>query len=208
MSTDSTSALQRHLSNSNAQRSLSLRDRVTALALRADSNILLLDTSGSMSGDVTRGESKIEILWSIVQQLRAQAIPFRTAEFNNECNWSDGVAMPRPSGSTALASALEYVASVSPQQITLVTDGYPNNPEAALEVASLLQCKINVLYVGPSSDYRAIDFCQRLAAACGGSYAHNSLTSELLQLQASESARLMLTAGQTQSDNKPSVINL
>src|SRR5712691_11716575 len=161
MSNDTT-ALTTHLQNSQASRGLSLRDRSTALTLRAESNILLLDISGSMSECVNPREPKIDILWGMVQKLRAQNLLFRVAEFNTTCRWSDGILQPEPEGDTDLAGALDFISSASPQQVTVITDGYPNSASHALAAASRLGCKINVFYVGPQSDWIAQEFCREL----------------------------------------------
>ena len=189
------SDLIRRLQDSQGNKSLSLRDRVNSLATRGEDNILLLDISGSMGEEINREETKIDALWSIVQRLRSQGLAFKTAVFSGYPEWSDAIVKPIPSGGTALAEALEFVASVHPRQITIVTDGQPNDPQSALEEAAKLQCKINVLFIGSSNEHFAQEFCRQLAEANNGTYSATELATEQLQLSASQTARLMLTAG-------------
>jgi secreted protein with Ig-like and vWFA domain len=204
MATDnSTNALVRHLQNTAGSKSLSLRERTKALATRGENNILLLDTSGSMCEEINPHESKIDALWSIVQGLRAQNVQFKVCEFNTFPSWSDGVIQPIPTGGTGLDIALDFIASARPAQVTIVTDGEPNDKDSALLAASRLACKINVLYIGPSENTRAQDFCRMLASANNGSYAANELKTEQLALAASSTARLMLTTGE--GNHKPTI---
>lgn len=179
----------------NTRSALSLRDRATALATQGSDNILLIDTSGSMAEEVALRETKIEILWSLVQQLRGQGLQFRLCQFNNIAEWLDALVCPEPTGGTNLAGALDFLAAHRPKQLTVITDGYPNDAPAAFLSASKLRCKINVMYVGPTSDRNAQDFCRMLAESNNGVYATNGLTSEQLQLEASATARLMLGSG-------------
>ena len=192
-----TNDLIKRLQDSQGNKSLSLRERVTSLATRGEDNILLLDISGSMGEDINSEETKIDALWSIVQRLRSQGLSFKTAVFSSYPEWSDAITKPHPSGGTALAEALEFVATVHPRQVTIVTDGQPNDAQAALEEASKLRCKINVLFIGSAREAYAQEFCRQLALANNGTYSATELTSEQLQLAASQTARLMLTTGET-----------
>lgn len=211
MATNNTSLtrLASHLTAS-AGNALSLRQRSTELALRAESNILLLDISGSMAERIEGPTRRIDALWSIVQQMRASAIQFKTAVFSYDCVWSDAIICPQVQSSTNLAGALRFVASAKPQQITIVTDGEPDSAEEALYEASALRCKINVLYVGDPHATHAIEFCRQLAASAGGSYAESALTTEQLQLSAgADMKRLLLSASQSdQETSRKGVIQL
>jgi hypothetical protein len=198
-----------HLAKSSGD-SLSLRQRTTSLALRAESNILLLDISGSMDTRIEGSKRRIDCLWDIVQQMRASTIPFRTAVFSYGCEWNDAVIQPQTQSSTNLAGALDFIAQARPQQVTIVTDGEPDSIEEALEAAKRLECKINVLFVGDPYNKAAIEFCRALAQACNGSYAESALTSEQLQLEASASMqRLLLSANEAdQQSARKGVIQL
>lgn len=215
MSTDLTALQNRLTASRGLSKSLSLRERKQALQTQKDANILLLDISGSMLDPVSESphsDRRIDILWTLVQKMRSQNIPFRCATFNTRCEWSDVTEKPQPYSSTDLAGAFDWLHSMAtPQQITLITDGLPDNPSEALYFAQQLRCPINVLYVGPDDSsptaQLAQAFCRQIAQVANGSYASNNLSSEMLQLTASQNMRLMLTAG-AEDTNKPHQINL
>ena len=188
-------------------RALSLRDRASKIVEAGKSNILLLDTSSSMDTPTDGGWSReaprrIDILWNVVQRLRSEGIAFKVCEFNNDAVWSDSVTRPVPQGGTEIADALVFIASAMPKTVTVITDGEPSwHSEAqAIANAQALRCKINVVFVGDPSNERAIAFCKRLALASGGQYAHNDLSSEALQIAATATVRLMITAPQVQKE--------
>jgi hypothetical protein len=194
-------ALKNHLTASSGLSSTSLVQRKAQAAQQREGNILLLDISGSMADVLSNGQRRIDVLWTLVQKMRSQNIPFRTATFSTFAEWSDAVDCPQPYASTALAEALVWLnANASPVKVTLITDGLPDNAEAAIDAAKRLGVPINVLYVGPDdasySSQVAKGFCSALAAASNGSYAANSLNNEMLQLNAQSAVRLMLTSGE------------
>lgn len=195
-------ALKNHLSASQGVgNSTSLIQRKQNMLAAREGNILLLDISGSMAEESSRGQRRIDTLWTLVQQMRSRNIPFRVAVFSTECEWSDAVECPIPLASTDLSYALSWLGSnSSPKKITLITDGLPNSEELALIEAAALGVPINVLYVGPDDtsyySLRAKNFCIQLAKASNGQYAANSLRDEMLQLEAQTSVRLMLTSGE------------
>jgi hypothetical protein len=57
----------------------------------------------------------------------------------------------------------------------LVTDGYPDDPEAAMKAAGRLACAVDVLFVSDEWIGRAIEFLPRLAAMTGGSFSRHDL---------------------------------
>jgi hypothetical protein len=202
----SVAKLQQHLTKQSAIHSTSLRERLALQKQSREGNILLLDISGSMGEPVEGNWTKIDALWQIVQDLRSQNIQFKTAEFNDDCRWSDSITKPTPSGGTWLSGALEFIGRVQPTQITIVTDGEPHDPDMALvkaaELVERVSCKINVMYVGPSNA-RAESFCTLLAHHSNGQYAKNSMTTEVLQLQASQTVRALID--ESSQASKPTI---
>ena len=190
-----------------SQKSLSLRDRASSIREAGKSNILLLDTSSSMDTPTDGGWNpealrRIDVLWNVVQRLRGDGISFRVCEFNNYAVWSDSVTRPVPQGGTEIADAFAFIASAMPKTVTVITDGEPawNSEDLAIANASALRCKINVVFVGDSTNERAIAFCKKLAEAGGGRYAHNDLSSESLQIEATATVRLMIAAPASQKE--------
>lgn len=187
--------LQNHLATQQGTRAMSLRERKAARSAGADRNILLLDVSGSMAAYAEGHTRRIDALWTIVQELRSNNVGFRCATFSDVTKWAELVECPELEGGTNLADAFYFVRKIEPMQITVVTDGEPNDEQAALNAAQSIGCKVNVMFVGSPSDTHAKAFCAHLASLCGGSYGANSLATEQLQLEASESmTRLMLSA--------------
>lgn len=200
MSTDQSLArIKNHLGTSDPMQSLSLRERSQASKQAAGAKILLLDTSYSMACYNTQGtERRVDILWNIVQDLRSQGLKFSVVEFNHTVKWSDSITKPEPNGGTDLAGALEEIARMNKQvsSITLVTDGQPDDSDAALASAAAFGVKINVLFAGDERDTYAQAFCRELAQLTNGQFmAADVNASNSLAIEAGQKAKLMLTEG-------------
>lgn len=130
--------------------------------------VILCDTSGSMIG--RRIERLKEQLGAILKDS-----PARLAAFSTGFAWIESVdRLPAPDGSTRLAEALEQVAKAWPTSVLVISDGEPNDPDAAIAAASLIPGVIHTLFVG-DDDKRGVAFMSRLARAGGGNFAHRSL---------------------------------
>lgn len=108
---------------------------------------------------------------------------------------SGRVALPEPSGGTALDLALEHVARMRPEpvRVMVLTDGQPNSPEAALAAARLLKpAVIDGYYVGAEGDEVALAFLAELAA-CGGPRGKSGRFDLFSPLAVAETIRLRLT---------------
>jgi hypothetical protein len=77
--------------------------------------------------------------------------------------------LPPPAGSTALHLALEHLATgPKPGRITVISDGQPDDPQAALSAArALAPVIVDALYVGADGDRAAIGFMNALRLAGG-----------------------------------------
>jgi hypothetical protein len=192
--------LENHLQDkSGLSTSLSLRARVEEVDRKGKNNILLLDTSGSMCENIKGGWRKIDALWQIVQDLRSQGIVFRTAHFNDSCEWSDDTTCPQPSGGTWFVKALQFVIqNANPLQITIITDGAPTDHRSAIDFASHFSCKVNCMFVGRSNDFIGQEFCRKISCLTGGSYAYNSMSTEVLQIEATQTVKGLIAAPQSQ----------
>jgi hypothetical protein len=157
---------------------------------RKPCTVLLLDTSGSMSeGDPDR---RIDLLWKGVQAIKTPTSTWRTAIFNDRCRWTSLETVPTPSGQTYLAQAFHEVGRVSPTLITLVTDGEPNDHDAALTAAVALQCPINILYVGDPNGTEAIIFCRQVCEQTKGTFATEVLTLQSVQTVATTMRKMLV----------------
>src|SRR3954454_19197901 len=95
----------------------------------------ILDCSGSMAEPVGR-QRRIDVLQTILDRILPAAPGACLIAFASIPVVLDrGARLPEPGGSTALHLALEVAAGLQPEQVIVITDGEPNDPDAALEAA-------------------------------------------------------------------------
>jgi Mg-chelatase subunit ChlD len=72
-------------------------------------------------------------------------------------------------GGTDLAAALEFVqvADGVVERFIVISDGWPDDAEKAIKIASTFTTKIDTIFIGPAGD-AGEGFLRRLAAACKG----------------------------------------
>jgi hypothetical protein len=135
--------------------------------------VLLLDVSASMGEGRPR---RIDVLWDAVRRLKTPHSRWRVAVFSRHCRWADVREVPEPHGNTDLAEAFKEIGQVRPSSVTLITDGQPDDTEAAHAAGLLLNCPINICFVGDEDETRAVEFCRRLCEATKGTFATEVLT--------------------------------
>ncbi len=123
---------------------------------------LLLDCSASMREDAGEGKTK----WEALRSLLPQFGPARRFAFGSRC--LETAALPQPNGSTDMADAFATLKRAGIRHAVLITDGEPDDENAALREARGL--RLDIFYVGPPP---APPFLARLAKATGGT-AHTS----------------------------------
>ncbi|RPE74666.1 vWA domain-containing protein [Vulcaniibacterium tengchongense] len=132
--------------------------------------VILADVSGSMGAESGDGRRKIDVLREAVSAARGGA---RLVAFSSQpC---DVDSIPEPEANTNLAAALDYVRASDPGVTLLISDGEPDNEAAALASARKFRGAIDVLYIGPESNTRAIAFMRKLAASAGGDLMVNDI---------------------------------
>jgi hypothetical protein len=141
----------------------SLRNRVKS---DERNSIVLLDTSGSMESGTNSEQRKIDALRDLVYRLRAEGIQFRQIVFGSSVEMREDI--PEPGGSTPLTEAIEMATNHAPSKLIVISDGMPDAPETAIEVAKKLGVPINSFYVGPRPSQGEI-FMSQLSDATGGS---------------------------------------
>jgi hypothetical protein len=133
-----------------------------------NSIVILCDVSESMNlmaGGKRRIEHLREALLAVVPTVpSAQLIAFGSIP----TTIPGPEYLINPSGGTALHLALEAAAAYRPSRTVVISDGRPDNEWKALAAANLLTGLIDVIYCGPASDHRAIEFMERLARSAGG----------------------------------------
>lgn len=133
--------------------------------------VVMCDTSGSMRGN------KIERLKRELVKLWPELGKARLMSFADHPEWIDGgpSALPPVGGNTDLAAALTLAQGVWPSEVIVISDGLPQDEEAALAAAQNLPGTISVLFIGDEMDQRGADFMRRLALVGGGMFAHKDL---------------------------------
>ena len=137
--------------------------------------VLLVDCSGSMMArDSRNGASRYDVAVEELGKLQA-AMPGKLAVlgFSDRTEFCPGGIPAFQGGGTDLAGALKFakMADIPGMKIIVISDGEPDDAQAALAVAATYGAPIDTIFVGPENDYiggRA--FLQRLAAACHGQH--------------------------------------
>jgi Mg-chelatase subunit ChlD len=158
--------------------------------LRVDGpSLILADASGSMSANAWGGQSKIKIVGDVVHGLVNQCTSVRLIAFSTDAR--EVTTLPSAGGSTALHAAFEYAKNLRPRSTLVISDGQPDDSEAALRAAERITGRIDALYVGPDSDIGAIAFMNKLARSFCGSF-HRADLNEAQPLLASRIESLLL----------------
>lgn len=129
------------------------------------SRVIVADVSGSMRGErIRRLQASLERIWSDVGA--------KLLAFNWQLLWCDSPAnLPPPDGSTNLAAALYEAAKLSPAEVIVISDGRPDDEEAAIHAAAAIPGVISTFFCGADSDVRGKAFLARLARVGGGEFA-------------------------------------
>lgn len=128
--------------------------------------LVLADVSGSMS-ESAGSRSKYDLLREALDQALRPGDDL--IAFSSTPRRVDSPQhLPYPSGGTALHLALSETVKAQPGVTLVISDGQPDDAEAAIREAAKLKGRIDVIYVGPDDDADAIAFMRRLAAAGGG----------------------------------------
>lgn len=148
--------------------------------------IILVDVSGSMSG------SPFDQACGELHKLQAD-LPGKVAVigFSDAPEFAPSGRPRFSSGGTDLARALAFVhvADGCDVRFIVISDGYPNDPEAALREARKFESRIDCVFIGPEGDSGA-EFLRKLAAASGGQYSKNQVGEV-----AERAKQLLLAAG-------------
>lgn len=155
--------------------------------------LVMVDTSASMDTEDCQGNRKRYDL-ACEQLIRLQReLPGKVGVIS----WSSSVQF-NPGGvpyyfghGTDLAGVLKFVkpADGTSIKLILISDGEPDQEQAALDLAKQFKSKISTIYVGPESGYGR-DFLRRLAEVTGGQSVSQSIN-QLGQLSTTVKGLLM-----------------
>jgi len=156
-----------------------------AEALSSAEIIVLFDSSMSMSARDRNVEgyakSRYERACDELVNVQSNA-PGKVAivSFSNSAEWCLGGIPKFLNESTDLAGAFRFVRGVDApgRKFLVISDGEPNDKNAALEIASTFQGEINCIYVGPNGG-SGQDFLNSLSGLHGGTFVVNQFAEAL-----------------------------
>ena len=155
--------------------------------------IIICDTSGSMAGRDSRdGQSRYDVACQELQKLQA-TMPGKLAviAFSDSVIFCPG-GVPEYIGSgTNLAGALKFakVADVPGMRFIVISDGQPDDEQAAIKIAATFAGRIDCIFVGPESDFMGgREFLAKLARAHKG----KSVTAKCAEQLAEKTTTLLL----------------
>jgi len=159
-------------------------------------SLLLVDTSVSMTRPLKTGQRRIDALRAVVDGLR-EGGPVPVAAFGLFYT-PDGTRtvqvvtdIPEPQGGTPLHDAIAFGTREGATHLVIVTDGEPDDADAAFAAAREFGNAIDVFYIGDGNDGGA-RFCAALAKLTGGTC---GVTDLLQPKQLTGSIRLLLGDG-------------
>jgi hypothetical protein len=156
--------------------------------------IVIVDTSGSMNTTDSRGgRSRYDVACEELKALQGQ-YPGEVAviSFSDQVSFCPSGIPIFYQGGTDLENALKFckIGDVAGMQFIVISDGQPDDDEAALAIARTYQNRIDTIYTGPESSIGGREFLRRLADASGGRFEIAGCANEL----AGKVSQLMLTA--------------
>jgi len=131
--------------------------------------VLLADCSGSMNDLIgSLGMTKAEHLQIALKDVLALYPKIRLIAFHSYAKEiATAAELPKPTGGTNLARALEMAGRHKPRKTIVISDGLPDNQETALKAAEAITGAIDTIYCGPDQ-HPAVEFLNRLSRQTGG----------------------------------------
>lgn len=127
---------------------------------------LLLDCSGSMAAQMRNGKTRIAGLRETVSTIQRER-ELKMVQFGYGHEPSFVTTIPNPSGGTPLHSAITFAKHNNAGRAIVVSDGWPDNTQMALDAAQAFGGRIDVVFVGDPGDPGEA-FLKRLAEMTGG----------------------------------------
>lgn len=156
--------------------------------------VALVDVSSSMaSRDSRGGRTRYDV--AVEELCKVQnAHPGKVAviAFSGEAQFCPNGVPPFLQGNTALDDALTFAKQWDGcMRFWIISDGLPDNPNAALRIAAGYESEIDTVYVGPESEDEGAIFLAQLARGKGGKSLHAKNADSL----ADQIDTLLLTSG-------------
>jgi hypothetical protein len=156
-----------------------------ALAFMAIETVVLVDTSGSMAANDSRGgKSRYDVACtelSLIQANNPGKVLILSFSDNTEV-CLNGIPKFLCEG-TMVSQALNFAKQydLPGMKFILISDGEPLDPDHALEVAKTYQNAISTVYVGPPDELSGRKFLEKLASLTGGKTVTADRAKELAQ---------------------------
>lgn len=177
----------------------SLESSLKSLAREAEVVMLLIDTSASMGIALPNGKRRIDALREVVRDLALGAevpmIAFGSIDGDEVCFVHD---VPEPAGGTPLALAIATAKQYGANRVVVISDGEPNDSQAAFMQADEFKGRIDVVFVGNADAHGSI-VLNELARRTGGT----RLEGDLGQPKALGSAIIGLLEGEVEPERAP-----
>lgn len=175
-------------------RAVDKTDRKSALDFlhfAADQPVLVCDCSGSMGTHDFNDEEAGSRYDRLDRELAAILHEFPEAQivaFSDEPTFAR-TPLPRIGGGTKVAPAIRLAASTRPNQMIVLSDGEPADPDRAIDAARCFGGRIDTIYIGPKGGIGQ-EFLQRLASAASGKFL---ACGSFARGEIADKVRLMLT---------------
>ena len=171
----------------NLENSLALGN-LSELMKATEDVMLLVDVSGSMAAEIEpvkqypgephrQGKRCIDALREVVNDLKSQSnepIPMIAFGLSDMSSVNFVHDIPEPGGGTPLAAALDLAREYGANRVVVISDGIPDDQNAAMEAARRFAGRIDVVFVGVPGDHGSI-FLDELARKSGGKRFEGSL---------------------------------
>jgi hypothetical protein len=155
----------------------SLTDLINA---STDAPFLLIDTSSSMDESCRPGKTRISALRDVVRTIQGDTPTPMIAfggPYGEEVRFVFDV--PEPDGGTPLAQAIALAKRHGATRLVIISDGEPDNNDAAMREAEAFGGRIDVVFVGPEGSMGSF-FLDEMAQKTGGERFEGSLADQKL----------------------------
>lgn len=146
--------------------------------------LILVDVSGSMNcPDSQGGQRRYSVACEELMKLQA-AHPGKIAvvAFSSSVVFAPSGIPAFEGGGTDLAAGLRFALPFDgTMRFIVVSDGEPNDRQAALNMATQFTSRIDTVYVGPEDDRSGARFLEQLARAAGGQHVKADRAQELAE---------------------------
>jgi hypothetical protein len=156
-------------------------------------SVVLLDTSTSMAEPIG-SRRRIDVLADILHQVLPATLGVRLFAFSSAVREIERHApLPEPEGGTALHLALAHAASLAPARVVVISDGEPDDADAALAAARELGCEIITYFAGDERNHAAVAVLRALAWCSADGLGHAAVADLRAPDRLAGELRLLLT---------------